>query len=104
MLLPAGLRQLELVCSGVPDHQPSKHLTTDTEQEEVGRRKDFTLRGTAHSSIFCIVHISLTKDKLHLTAWLTDSSHDKQHGYGYVPILPCRKLLQHYTVYTLSNK
>ncbi|KAK2912272.1 PHD finger protein 12 [Channa argus] len=34
MLLPAGLRQLELVCSGVPDHQPSKHLTTETEQQE----------------------------------------------------------------------
>uniref|UniRef100_A0A665WQP2 PHD finger protein 12 n=1 Tax=Echeneis naucrates TaxID=173247 RepID=A0A665WQP2_ECHNA len=34
MLLPAGVHQLELVCSGVPDHQPSKHLTTDTEQQE----------------------------------------------------------------------
>ncbi|KAM3615973.1 uncharacterized protein V6R79_010454 [Siganus canaliculatus] len=34
MLLPAGVRQLELVCSGVPDHQPSKHLTTDAEQQE----------------------------------------------------------------------
>ncbi|XP_044057674.1 PHD finger protein 12 isoform X2 [Siniperca chuatsi] len=34
MLLPAGVRQLELVCSGVPDHQPSKHLTTEAEQQE----------------------------------------------------------------------
>ncbi|XP_035536143.1 PHD finger protein 12 [Morone saxatilis] len=34
MLLPAGVRQLELVCSGVPDHQPAKHLTTDAEQQE----------------------------------------------------------------------
>lgn len=33
-LLPAGVRQLELVCSGVPDHQLSKHLTTDVEQRE----------------------------------------------------------------------
>ncbi|XP_075891927.1 PHD finger protein 12 isoform X2 [Nelusetta ayraudi] len=33
-LLPAGVRQLELVCSGVPDHQPSKHLTSEAEQEE----------------------------------------------------------------------
>lgn len=33
-LLPAGVRQLELVCSGVPDHQPSKHLTTEAEQQE----------------------------------------------------------------------
>lgn len=39
MLLPVGVRQLELVCSGVPDHQPSKHLTTEAEQQEVGRRK-----------------------------------------------------------------
>lgn len=39
ILLPAGLRQLELVCRGVPDHQPSKHLTTEAEQEEVGKRK-----------------------------------------------------------------
>lgn len=38
MLLPAGVRQLELVCSGVPDHQPSKHLTTQSEQQEVGTR------------------------------------------------------------------
>uniref|UniRef100_A0A8C5DVK7 PHD finger protein 12 n=1 Tax=Gouania willdenowi TaxID=441366 RepID=A0A8C5DVK7_GOUWI len=34
MLLPAGTRQLELVCCGVPDHQPSKHLTTEAEQQE----------------------------------------------------------------------
>ncbi|XP_059187112.1 PHD finger protein 12 isoform X2 [Centropristis striata] len=34
MLLPAGVRQLELVCSGVPDHQTSKHLTTEAEQQE----------------------------------------------------------------------
>ncbi|XP_029027358.1 PHD finger protein 12 isoform X2 [Betta splendens] len=34
ILLPAGLRQLELVCSGIPDHQPSKHLTTEAEQQE----------------------------------------------------------------------
>lgn len=34
MLLPAGVRQLELVCSGVPGHQPSKHLTTEAEQQE----------------------------------------------------------------------
>ncbi|TMS07123.1 PHD finger protein 12 [Larimichthys crocea] len=33
-LLPAGVRQLELVCSAVPDHQPSKHLTTEAEQQE----------------------------------------------------------------------
>ncbi|KAM7413752.1 hypothetical protein PAMA_020905 [Pampus argenteus] len=33
-LLPAGVRQLELVCSGVPEHQPSKHLTTQAEQQE----------------------------------------------------------------------
>lgn len=34
-LLPAGVRQLELVCSGVPDCQASRHLTTEAEQEEV---------------------------------------------------------------------
>ncbi|XP_023267297.1 PHD finger protein 12-like, partial [Seriola lalandi dorsalis] len=34
MLHPAGVHQLELVCSGVPDHQPSKHLTTEVEQQE----------------------------------------------------------------------
>uniref|UniRef100_A0A1A8DI11 PHD finger protein 12 n=1 Tax=Nothobranchius kadleci TaxID=1051664 RepID=A0A1A8DI11_NOTKA len=34
MLLPAGVRQLELVCSGVPDHQPRKHHTTEAEQDE----------------------------------------------------------------------
>uniref|UniRef100_A0A671WY61 PHD finger protein 12 n=1 Tax=Sparus aurata TaxID=8175 RepID=A0A671WY61_SPAAU len=33
-LLPAGVRQLQLACSGVPDHQPSKHLTTEAEQQE----------------------------------------------------------------------
>uniref|UniRef100_A0A7N8XYZ6 PHD finger protein 12 n=1 Tax=Mastacembelus armatus TaxID=205130 RepID=A0A7N8XYZ6_9TELE len=49
MLLPAGLRQLELVCSGVPDHQASKYLTTEAEQQEVSRTKAFTLRGTSHN-------------------------------------------------------
>nr|XP_020442114.1 PHD finger protein 12 isoform X2 [Monopterus albus] len=34
VLLPAGLRQMELVCSGVPEHQPSKHLATEAEQQE----------------------------------------------------------------------
>uniref|UniRef100_A0A1A8L2G2 PHD finger protein 12 n=1 Tax=Nothobranchius pienaari TaxID=704102 RepID=A0A1A8L2G2_9TELE len=34
MLLPAGVRQLELVCSGVPNHQPHKHQTTEAEQDE----------------------------------------------------------------------
>uniref|UniRef100_A0A667WKM5 PHD finger protein 12 n=1 Tax=Myripristis murdjan TaxID=586833 RepID=A0A667WKM5_9TELE len=34
MLVPAGVRQSELVCSGVPDNQPSKHLTTEAEQQE----------------------------------------------------------------------
>ncbi|XP_029302198.1 PHD finger protein 12 isoform X2 [Cottoperca gobio] len=34
MLLPAGVRQLELVCSGVPGHQSSKPLTTEAEQHE----------------------------------------------------------------------
>ncbi|KAG7235003.1 hypothetical protein INR49_003202 [Caranx melampygus] len=34
MLHPAGVHQLELVCSGVPDHQPSKHHTTEAEQQE----------------------------------------------------------------------
>ncbi|XP_054458055.1 PHD finger protein 12 isoform X2 [Anoplopoma fimbria] len=34
MLIPAGVRQLELVCSGVPDHQPSKHPTSEAEQQE----------------------------------------------------------------------
>ncbi|XP_047247409.1 PHD finger protein 12 isoform X2 [Girardinichthys multiradiatus] len=34
MLLPAGVNQLELVCSRLPNHQPSKHLTTEIEQEE----------------------------------------------------------------------
>ncbi|KAM9852937.1 PHD finger protein 12 [Aulostomus maculatus] len=33
-LHPAGVRQLELVCSGVPEHHPSKHLTTEAEQQE----------------------------------------------------------------------
>lgn len=37
-LLPAGVRQLELVCSPVPEHQPSKHLTSQAEQKEVGRK------------------------------------------------------------------
>ncbi|AWO98455.1 putative PHD finger protein 12 [Scophthalmus maximus] len=34
MLLPAGVHQLELVCSGIPSHQPPKHLTTEVEQQE----------------------------------------------------------------------
>uniref|UniRef100_A0A3B3TY41 PHD finger protein 12 n=1 Tax=Poecilia latipinna TaxID=48699 RepID=A0A3B3TY41_9TELE len=34
MLLPAGVHQVELVCSGLPHHQPAKHLTTELEQEE----------------------------------------------------------------------
>ncbi|XP_071768514.2 PHD finger protein 12 [Centroberyx gerrardi] len=34
MLVPAGVRQSELACSGVPDHQPSKHFTTEAEQQE----------------------------------------------------------------------
>lgn len=34
-LLPAGVRQLELACSGVPDCQASRHLTTEAEQDEV---------------------------------------------------------------------
>lgn len=34
-LLPAAVRQLELVCSGVPDCQASRHLTTEAEQAEV---------------------------------------------------------------------
>ncbi|XP_056298002.1 PHD finger protein 12-like [Pseudoliparis swirei] len=34
MLTPAGVRQLELVCSGVPDNQPSKHPTSEAEQQE----------------------------------------------------------------------
>ncbi|CAG6007037.1 PHD finger protein 12-like [Menidia menidia] len=34
MLLTAGMRQLELVCSVVPDHQPSKNFTTEAEQQE----------------------------------------------------------------------
>ncbi|XP_029986088.1 PHD finger protein 12 isoform X2 [Sphaeramia orbicularis] len=34
MLLPAGVRQLELVCSNVPEHQPSKHFSTEAEQQE----------------------------------------------------------------------
>nr|XP_057936519.1 PHD finger protein 12 [Doryrhamphus excisus] len=33
-LHPAGMRQLELVCSGVPEHQHRKHLTTEDEQQE----------------------------------------------------------------------
>lgn len=43
MLLPAGVRQLELVCSGVPDHQPSVHHTTEAEQQEVGRETFLSL-------------------------------------------------------------
>ncbi|XP_042337236.1 PHD finger protein 12-like [Plectropomus leopardus] len=39
MLLPTGVRQLELVCSGVPGHPPSKHLTTEAEQQEVGTQQ-----------------------------------------------------------------
>ncbi|KAF3847272.1 hypothetical protein F7725_020300 [Dissostichus mawsoni] len=34
MLLPAGVRQLELVCSGVPAHPSSKHLTSEADQQE----------------------------------------------------------------------
>ncbi|XP_077421843.1 PHD finger protein 12 isoform X2 [Vanacampus margaritifer] len=34
ILHPAGLRQLELVCSGVPEHKSTKHLTTEAEQQE----------------------------------------------------------------------
>ncbi|XP_061829187.1 PHD finger protein 12 isoform X1 [Nerophis lumbriciformis] len=33
-LHPAGTRQLELVCSGVPEHKHRKHLTTEEEQQE----------------------------------------------------------------------
>lgn len=41
-LLPAGVRQLELVCSGVPGCQASRHLTTEAEQDEVLRTKRVT--------------------------------------------------------------
>ncbi|XP_019717142.1 PHD finger protein 12 [Hippocampus comes] len=34
ILHPAGVRQLELVCSGVPEHPSTNHLTTDAEQQE----------------------------------------------------------------------
>ncbi|KAM9812019.1 PHD finger protein 12 isoform X3 [Syngnathus typhle] len=34
ILHPAGVRQLELVCNGPPEHHSSKHLTTDAEQQE----------------------------------------------------------------------
>ncbi|XP_057694810.1 PHD finger protein 12 [Corythoichthys intestinalis] len=34
ILHPAGVRQLELVCSGVPEHQSAKYLTTEAEQQE----------------------------------------------------------------------
>ncbi|XP_077466721.1 PHD finger protein 12 isoform X2 [Stigmatopora argus] len=34
ILHPAGVRQLELVCSGVPEHQSAKDLTTEAEQQE----------------------------------------------------------------------
>ncbi|XP_077578778.1 PHD finger protein 12 isoform X2 [Stigmatopora nigra] len=34
ILHPAGVRQLELVCSGLPEHQSAKDLTTETEQRE----------------------------------------------------------------------
>lgn len=41
-LHPAGLRQLELACSGVPDAPASRHLTTEAEQDEVMRTKCLT--------------------------------------------------------------
>lgn len=56
MLLPAGVRQLELVCSGVPDHQPAKHLTTDAEQQEVSRGK-----ATYFGGLFCVYSIDQLK-------------------------------------------
>lgn len=35
MLLPAGMRQLELVCSSISDHASSDQLATEAEQQEV---------------------------------------------------------------------
>ncbi|KAM4590097.1 PHD finger protein 12-like [Fundulus diaphanus] len=34
MLHPAGVHHLELVCNALPNHHPSKRLTTEVEQEE----------------------------------------------------------------------
>ncbi|XP_024121100.1 PHD finger protein 12 [Oryzias melastigma] len=34
MLLPAGMRQLEVVCSSISDHKSSDHLATEAEQQE----------------------------------------------------------------------
>lgn len=47
MLLPAGVRQLELICGSVPDHQPSERLTTEAEQEEVGPRRTLIVDSSA---------------------------------------------------------
>ncbi|MEQ2159676.1 hypothetical protein GOODEAATRI_025489 [Goodea atripinnis] len=50
MLLPAGVNQLELVCSRLPNRQPSKHLTTEIEQEEAAEE-----RTSDPCSKFCIM-------------------------------------------------
>lgn len=58
-LLPAGVRQLELVCSGVPDCQASRHLTTEAEQEEVLTTGDANSRFSdtfANCSWFLVSH------------------------------------------------
>ncbi|XP_005750415.1 PHD finger protein 12 [Pundamilia nyererei] len=55
MLLPAGVRQLELVCSGIPDHQPTKHFTTEAEQQEVGTRETSSCLTCSLSQIVMIV-------------------------------------------------
>lgn len=59
-LIPAGVRQLELVCSGVPDRPASKHLTTEAEQEEVTNKifEYLNLRESMYAGCFWMVELS----------------------------------------------
>uniref|UniRef100_A0A8C5DXQ8 PHD finger protein 12 n=1 Tax=Gouania willdenowi TaxID=441366 RepID=A0A8C5DXQ8_GOUWI len=71
MLLPAGTRQLELVCCGVPDHQPSKHLTTEAEQQE-------WLQGVIALQCSIMRHLSIKQ-----------SASVAQTDYEQKPLKPC---------------
>uniref|UniRef100_A0A672FI07 PHD finger protein 12 n=1 Tax=Salarias fasciatus TaxID=181472 RepID=A0A672FI07_SALFA len=60
ILLPAGVRQLELVCGGIPDSPPSKHLTTEAEQQEW--LKDVITLQCSIMRHLCIKHKSMSPE------------------------------------------
>lgn len=53
MLLPAGVRQLELICGSGLDPQSSEHLTTEAEQEQVPTRCFYICWKPNHTQMNC---------------------------------------------------